>query len=75
MCSRSFGLLSDYVVGFKIVLANGNHVAIMRPGSHYLIPDIHQKAEDKTLNDDLYWAVLGGSPGNFGNRITSFFFC
>jgi len=53
---RSHGLLCDYVEALEIVTADGNLRVVHRPveGS----PD-----QD---NDDLYWAVLGGSPGNFG---------
>ena len=60
MLARSFGLLSDYVEGFEIVLANGKHEKIWRPNSP------QAPKETTSENDDLYWAVLGGSPGNYG---------
>jgi len=62
--NRSFGLLSDYVEGFDIVLASGDHKTIWRPDSPQKEPEM--KSEESSLNDDLYWAVLGGSPGNWG---------
>jgi len=61
---RAFGLLSDHVQGFEIVIASGELKHIWRPSS-----DLAKKNEasmDKELNDDLFWAVLGGSPGNYG---------
>ena len=58
MCSRSFGLLSDYVVGFKIILANGNHLAIMRPDSHYTI----SRKTDKTKIARIFWNSYQLSP-------------
>ena len=60
MLTRSFGLFSDTIEGFEIVLANGKHEKIWRPSSPY--------ADAATVeeNDDLFWAVLGGSPGNYG---------
>ena len=60
MICRSFGLMCDYVEGFEIVLANAEHVKIWRPNSSYPTETLHPE------NDDLYWAVLGGSPGNYG---------
>ena len=60
MIARAFGLMCDHVEGFEIVLADGTHNKIWRPNSFH-VPD--DTAKD---NDDLYWAVLGGSPGNFG---------
>jgi len=51
--ARAFGLAIDYVYGFTIVLADGT---------------IHNVSRDSTdqADKDLYWAVLGGSPGAFG---------
>jgi hypothetical protein len=54
--SRSFGLLGDNVVGFEIWTADEkgpNKQTIMRDST-------------KTADVDLFFAVLGGSPGNFG---------
>jgi len=61
---RAFGLLSDYVEGFDIVLASGNHVTIWRPDSE--LADKDRTPEQEQFDNDLYWAVLGGSPGNYG---------
>ena len=50
---RNFGYCIDYVYGFTIVTADGSIRSINRDSP---------AQEDK----DLYWAVLGGSPGAFG---------
>jgi len=63
MLTRSFGLLSDFIEGFDIVLADGNQaraVTVWKPNSEFATGD------QIAGNDDLFWAVLGGSPGNFG---------
>jgi hypothetical protein len=60
MLERAFGMMCDHVEGFEIVLADGEHHKIWRPNSLYVPADIEKN------NDDLYWAVLGGSPGNYG---------
>ncbi len=51
---RNFGLAIDYVYGFDIVTANGEFRKNVN--------------RDSTCEKDkeLYWAVLGGSPGAFG---------
>eukprot|EP00005_Dracoamoeba_jomungandri_P001148 CAMPEP_0174259424 /NCGR_PEP_ID=MMETSP0439-20130205/8244_1 /TAXON_ID=0 /ORGANISM="Stereomyxa ramosa, Strain Chinc5" /LENGTH=535 /DNA_ID=CAMNT_0015343303 /DNA_START=50 /DNA_END=1657 /DNA_ORIENTATION=- len=52
---RSFGLFLDHVVAFQIVLADGSVENIVAPD------------DDTTdFNDDLFKAVLGGSPGAWG---------
>jgi hypothetical protein len=51
--ARNFGLAIDYVYGFTIVTANGE------------IRNINRDSK-KQADKDLYWAVLGGSPGAFG---------
>lgn len=51
--ARNFGLAVDYLYGFTIVTANGEIRTITRDS-----PDQADK--------NLYWAVLGGSPGAFG---------
>jgi len=51
--SRAFGLAIDYVYGFEIVLATGEIRTVTRDSTDQ---------QDR----DLYWAVLGGSPGAFG---------
>ncbi|KAF9148997.1 hypothetical protein BG015_009230 [Linnemannia schmuckeri] len=48
---RSFGLLADYVQKVRIITADGQARWVQRG-----------KAQDK----DLLYAILGGSPGNFG---------
>ena len=51
--ARNFGFCIDYVYGFTIVTADGSIREVNRDSP---------AQEDK----DLYWAVLGGSPGAFG---------
>jgi hypothetical protein len=51
--ARAFGLAIDYIYGFTIVTTNGELRTITRDST---------EQRDK----DLYWAVLGGSPGAFG---------
>ena len=64
--SRGFGLLSDHIEGFEIILASGEHLTVWKPDSDIIdIPEYTPKVTPKQRNDDLYWAVLGGSPGNF----------
>jgi hypothetical protein len=60
MNARAFGMLCDRVEGFEIVLADGEHHKIWKPNSP------HAHADFEKDNDDLFWAVLGGSPGNYG---------
>jgi len=50
---RNFGCAVDYIYGFTIVTADGE------------IRDVNRDSEDQK-DKDLYWAVLGGSPGAFG---------
>jgi len=54
--TRSFGLLADYVKSFDIILASGKKETIKRS----------EKNKFSNKNDELFWAVLGGNPGNFG---------
>jgi len=60
--SRSFGFFCDHVQEFTIILPPNDEnpqprkVAVTKP----------QKREPGNLNSDLWWAVQGGSPGNFG---------
>ena len=60
MLKRSFGLMSDYVEAFEIVMANGKHERIWKPNSPFALDGTTEE------NNDLFWAVMGGSPGNFG---------
>ncbi|MEP6782114.1 MAG: FAD-binding oxidoreductase [Acidobacteriota bacterium] len=47
--SRCFGVQSDCVLAFRVMLANGGIVFA-----------------NATTNSDLYWAMRGGTGGNFG---------
>jgi len=47
--SRCFGIQSDCVVAFRVMLANGGIVIA-----------------NATTNSDLFWALRGGTGGNFG---------
>jgi len=51
--ARAFGLAIDYIYGFTIVLATGE------------IRTVTRDSEDQQSRD-IYWAVMGGSPGAFG---------
>ena len=50
---RAFGLLLDHVIAFDIITATGESLHVER------------NSTDK-MHRDLYYAVLGGSPWNFG---------
>jgi hypothetical protein len=57
MVARSHGILADHVLAFNIILANGEKERILRP----------EKGKTTEHNDDVYYAVLGGSKGgDFG---------
>ena len=53
LLTRSFGLMIDHLLRFDIILADGTKRTVQRD------------SEDPT-DKDLWFAVLGGSPGNFG---------
>jgi hypothetical protein len=54
--ARSHGILADHVLGFDIVLANGDREHIIRPTN-----------ETSQHNNDVFYAVLGGGKGgDFG---------
>ena len=53
---RPLGPMAARVEGFRIVLADGTIMDVVRPVAY----------ETSQLNDDLYWAVLGGSAGSWG---------
>lgn len=63
-CGRSFGLLGDHVEAIEIVGADGN----CRTVRHARPPAPAEAAAPPDPNDDseLFYAILGGSPGNFG---------
>jgi len=54
---RSHGILLDHVVAFDIILEDGE-------SRHVIKPEVGTRTS--RLNDDLFWAVLGGSPGAWG---------
>lgn len=57
MVARSHGLLADHVLAFDIILANSEKERIVRP----------EAGKTTQHNDDVYYAVLGGSKGgDFG---------
>ena len=60
--ARAFGLLGDHVVGFEIVTAESAKKAAATGDS---LGDGVLKVT-KASHPDLFYAVLGGSPGNFG---------
>lgn len=49
--TRAFGLFSDHIVSFEIFLADGTKKTVAR---------------DDPADADLFFAVLGGGPGNYG---------
>lgn len=53
MLARAFGLLCDRVLSFEIITADGRHRVVARDSAD---PD----------DRDLFYAVMGGSPGSFG---------
>merc|ERR1719330_1260717 len=53
---RAHGLFCDHVQACQIVTASGQVQKVVRP----------VKGQPNKENDDLFWAIFGGSPGNFG---------
>ena len=53
--SRSLGRFNSHVTAFDIILADGSLVSVSSP----------QKKKSK-LNDDIWYAVIGGASGSFG---------
>jgi len=51
--TRTFGVMIDHLLRFDIILADGTKRTVTRPEPGQKVPD-------------LWFAVLGGSPGNFG---------
>lgn len=51
--SRTYGVMIDYMLRFDIILADGSKRTVRRDS-------------DDPLDQDLWFAVLGGSPGNLG---------
>ena len=60
MVARSHGLLADHVLAFDIILASGEQKHVVRPEPGVTDPD----------NDDIYFAVLGGSKGGEFGLVT-----
>ncbi|MFT5548120.1 MAG: hypothetical protein ACI9CO_000032 [Candidatus Azotimanducaceae bacterium] len=57
MVARSHGILADHVLAFEIIFASGALERIVRPA----------QGETTEHNDDVFYAVLGGSKGgDFG---------
>ena len=54
----SFGLFIDFVMWFKTITADGTLRKVVKPTGDAVLGN--------TDNDDLWFAVLGGSPGNLG---------
>jgi len=66
MVARSHGLLADHVKAFRIIIGTGEEVHVRKPDTP-AHDELEAKNELHELNDDLYYAVLGGSiGGNFG---------
>ena len=61
---RSFGLTLDHIEAFDIVLANGDLRTVTRPKPGSPL---------STIDEELFWGVLGGNAGSFG-IITSYTF-
>merc|ERR1719330_115193 len=53
---RAHGLFCDHVQACQIVTASGQVQKVERPVT----------GQPNKENDDLFWAIFGGSPGNFG---------
>lgn len=51
--TRAFGLLSDHIDSFDILLADGSKKTVARESA-------------SAADQDLFFAVLGGGPGNYG---------
>ncbi|CAM2010256.1 FAD-binding oxidoreductase [Acanthopleuribacter pedis] len=57
--ARSFGLAMDHVVAFEMVLADGRFLKLTRPDQDF-------DPANASLEEKLFWAVLGGNAGSFG---------
>jgi len=55
-CGRSFGWFCDHVTRFRLITADLKTREVHKPLADTKDPD----------NDELWFAVIGGSPGNFG---------
>lgn len=60
--SSSFGFFCDHVLEFTIILPPNRE----NPKSRKVVVTKPEKRVPGNLNSDLWWAVQGGSPGNFG---------
>lgn len=56
MLSRSIGMFIDFVESFRMIVASGESVLVRKP----------HPGQTSAENDEMYFCVLGGSPGNFG---------
>lgn len=56
LCGRSFGWFCDYITQFRIITADLETRIVRRPVADQPDPE----------NDELWFAAIGGSPGNFG---------
>jgi FAD binding domain len=54
--TRSLGLYIDYVESFRIIVANGETILVEKP----------KAGKTSAENDEMWFCILGGSPGNFG---------
>ena len=65
MLSRSNGILADYVKAFDVIVGSGET-------KHVVKPSVEEKTSQE--NDDLYYAVLGGSNGGSFGVVTQWEF-
>ena len=59
MFANQFGLALDHVIAFDIILSDEKKYHITKP-------DIINSTNDISMNDEIYWSVMGGNPGSFG---------
>eukprot|EP01084_Bolivina_argentea_P271120 461198_1 len=65
---NQFSQVVDHVIGFDIILSNGEFVSVCKPSNWQI--NIEKSEQEfgcaHPFNDLLYFAVLGGSPGSYG---------